>query len=125
MSYTELLNSFSLIIGLGVSFIGLLAISAPRFMSKNFGIPLDDKKALSYIVSLGIRDIFIGLTVFYLFFEKAWMTIAFVHFFISIVALSDFIVVMKHGDKNSYITHLTGLVISLLYGVLMYKSHCG
>ena len=122
MSYIEILNNFSLLIGFGVITIGFLAILKPKFMSKNFGIPIEGK-ALSYISSLGIRDIFIGLILFYMFYIKAWLAIAFINLCICLVALTDFIVVIKHGNKKNSFTHLAGLIVSLIYAILMYTSH--
>lgn len=58
------------IVGLVTLLIGILAVIKPEQMSKKFGISVSGS-ALPYVVSTGIRDVFIGLAVLILFYKEA------------------------------------------------------
>ena len=57
---------FSVIFSLVSIIIGVLAILKPNKMSKGFGIALDSDKT-GYVISLGARDIFMGLVLLYFY----------------------------------------------------------
>jgi hypothetical protein len=116
------LQHFSILIGLSATLIGLLAMLKPKFMSEGFGIKVEGD-ALSYVVALGVRDIFIGLSVLALYVYKLWFMIGILSLLISLVALTDFLVVFKFGVKKTSILHLLGFFASLVYGVTMILSH--
>lgn len=104
------------IIGLATLTIGILAVFWPEPMSKKFGISVKGA-ALPYVISTGVRDIFIGLTILILFYLNSWIAMGWIHLFIGIVAISDFLVVLKFGDKKTSIVHLSGAVIVIVYGI--------
>jgi len=106
---------FSLVVGFFALFIGIAAATRPKEMSKNFGIPVSGE-ALPYVVSTGIRDVFIGLIVLILFYFQTWTVLGVSYLCISIVAISDFLVVRKYGDKKVSLIHLGGAIVSVLYG---------
>ncbi len=103
-------------IGLTTIFIGLGAILKPEPMSKNFGIKASGT-ATAYVRSVGIRDIFMGLTVLILYFNQLWLQMALIQFCIGLVALSDFMVVRSCGDQKASLTHFAGAVAVVGYGV--------
>ncbi|MES2801246.1 MAG: DUF4267 domain-containing protein [Bdellovibrionota bacterium] len=116
MELTNLLFYFAPIIGLGTLVIGILAVLRPQPMSKKFGIAATHL-TLPYVVSTGIRDVFMGLTVLILFYNKNWTLLGLINFCISIVAVSDFLVVLKHGEKKTSFIHLFGAVLVTAYGI--------
>ena len=119
--YIHYIQYFSVLIGFGACFIGLLAIIKPEFMSSGFGIKVDGFAA-SYVVALGIRDLFIGLVVLLLYVNEAWSLIGYTSLLIAMVAFSDFIVVFKNGRKSASFVHLIGLLIALAYGFILLSS---
>lgn len=106
------------IIGLTTILIGIGAMLKPQQMSGNFGIA-STGSANPYIVSVGIRDIFMGLTVLILFFTNSWYELALVMFAIGLVAVSDFVVVRNHGDKKKSLVHLAGAFAVIVYGTCL------
>lgn len=120
-SYTQYIQYFSLLIGFGACSIGLLAIAKPQFMSEGFGIKVSGA-ATSYVVALGIRDLFIGLTVLLLYSYQAWVLIGYTSLMIAMVAFSDFLVVFKNGKKSASFVHLLGLMVALAYGLVLLTS---
>lgn len=106
---------FPLLIGFATLLIGIAAIAMPEKMSKQFGIAVNGI-ALPYVRSLGIRDIFMGLIVLILFHQQAWIALGATHLCLGLVAISDFLVVMKHGNKKVSLTHLAGAVMVIAYG---------
>lgn len=110
-----IVHYFSVIIGLCTFLIGVLAVSKPKYMSEKFGI-VANESTLPYVVSTGIRDVFIGLIVLILFYYQAWKILGASNLCIGIVAISDFLVVRKYGDKKTSLIHLIGAVVVITYG---------
>ena len=103
-------------IGLATTVIGICAVIRPQKMAIKFGISASES-ALPYVISTGIRDVFIGLTVLILFYQKEWEALGAINLCISIVAISDFKVVQKNGNKKASYTHLGGAIAVILYGL--------
>lgn len=103
------------LIGLGALVIGICATVRPLQMATKFGVSATES-AKPYVMSTGIRDVFIGLTVLILFYRQEWVALGLIQFCISIVAISDFNVVRKYGDPKTSYVHLAGAVIVVLYG---------
>ena len=115
MSLPTIGHYFPLIVGFFTLLIGIVATAKPEEMSKKFGIAVYGV-ALPYVMSTGIRDVFIGLIVLILFYLREWRALGAGHLCIGIVAISDFLVVRKYGDKKTSMTHLGGAVIVIAYG---------
>lgn len=109
------------LIGLATLGIGLLAVAKPQKMSINYGIYANDK-ALPYVVATGIRDVFMGLMIVALFFLKEWRAIAIAQFLLAIVAIVDFSIVIKSGEKLKALVHLTGALAVFFYGIWILLS---
>ncbi len=90
-------------------------------MSKNFGIPAP-QSASPFVISMGIRDVFIGLVFLALYFCEDWKALAYVSLSVGIVALSDFIVVQKYGNKKVSWVHLFGAVVVIGYAGLLFNA---
>ena len=116
MNIEKLIYYFAPIIGIGTLIIGILAIIRPEAMSKKFGIAVNGS-ALPYVISTGVRDIFIGLTVLILFYRREWFILGFINICIGVVATSDFLVVRKHGNLKTSLAHLFGAVFVITFGV--------
>lgn len=112
---TTIGHYFPLAIGFITLLIGVLAAANPKAMSKNFGIAATGV-ALPYVVSTGIRDVFIGLIVLILFYLQAWVALGACHLCIGLVAISDFLVVRKYGNKKASLIHISGAVVVIAYG---------
>jgi hypothetical protein len=104
------------VIGMTTIIIGTGAILKPEPMSKNFGITASGTAA-PFVQSVGIRDIFMGLTVLILYFNQLWFPMALIQFCIGLVALSDFAVVKNNGDQKASMIHLAGAMAVIGYGV--------
>ena len=113
---------FNLAVGLVALVIGFGAIIQPQAMSHKFGIPAD-AKALAYVVSLGIRDVFMGLTLLILFFRAEWLSLGLVHICLGAVAVSDFLVVYRNGIRKVSWVHLAGAMVSFSYAAWMLSSY--
>lgn len=109
------------VIGFFTFLIGVAAVVNPQKMSKVFGISVSGS-ALPYVMSTGIRDVFIGLSLIILFFFQHWSALGATIACIGIVAVSDFLVVKKHGDKKTSYTHLLGAILIVGYGAWMFLA---
>ncbi len=122
MNILKLVHFIGPIIGFFALVIGIFAVLRPKPMSKNFGIAAGDS-ALPFVVSTGVRDVFIGLIVLILFFMENWQALGAANLCIGIVAICDFFVVRKHGDKKVSLVHLGGAVAVIGYGALLVILH--
>ena len=110
------LTHLSLIVGLVALGIGFLAMLFPNFMAEGFGLK-KDPSSTSYIVSLGARDVFIGLVVLALYFYDEWILMTVITVGIAFVALVDFLVVFSKGDRSKSIPHVLGFFATTLYSI--------
>lgn len=115
MNLPSLTHYFPLVIGFFTLLIGILAVAQPEKMSKNFGIQARGI-TLPYVISTGIRDVFIGFIVLILFYLQSWNALGVVHLCIGVVAVSDFLVVSKYGDRRTSFVHLSAAIVVVVYG---------
>ena len=73
--------------------IGVAGLVAPRVASSQYGIVLDDPRALGLIRALGVRDVAIGVLLALLVREQAREALAWAMFALAAVALIDLAVV--------------------------------
>lgn len=118
MTLFGILLYFPLLSGVVACLIGLGAILKPELMSKNFGIKAVGA-AKHFVVATGVRDVFMGLTVLILFYFQSWMFVGLIHILISLVALSDFLLVYRHGDRKAALTHMAGALGAGAFGLWM------
>ena len=116
MNFAELSLYMAPVVGITAVIIGVGAVLKPHQMAENFGISASGS-ASSYVVSLGIRDVFVGLTVLILYFNQAWRELGLIQFCIGLVAISDFLVVLKKGNKIISLIHLAGAFVVTAYGM--------
>lgn len=115
MSLTNIVFYIGPIIGLATLIIGIFAVLKPEPMSKKFGIKVSGE-ALPYVISTGIRDVFMGLAVLILFFRQEFYSLGWIMLCIGVVAVSDFLVVRKNGDRKTSLVHLFGAIAVFVYG---------
>lgn len=116
MTVVDLAHYIAPLIGLATFVIGIFAVIRPLPMSVKFGISAN-KATLPYVISTGIRDVFIGLTVLILFYLQDWKALGVINLCIGIVAISDFTVVFKFGDRKTSYVHLGGAISVVIYGI--------
>ncbi len=122
MNSSNIFLYFNIPVALVALAIGLGAILKPQPMSLKIGIAAD-KAALPYVMSLGVRDVFMGLSILILFWLSEWFALGFIHLFLGLVAVCDFFVVFKYGVKKASYVHFLGAVFSFAYGAwLIYFS---
>ena len=115
MDLTEVAYYIAPLMGLVTFIIGVCAFARPQAMALKFGIPASGL-ALPYVVSTGIRDVFMGLSILILYFLSDWQALGAIILCIAVVALSDFLMVRKHGDRKTSYVHLAGAVAVTIYG---------
>jgi hypothetical protein len=103
------------IIGIVSLLIGIAAAAKPEAMSAKFGIAAKGA-TWPYVVSTGMRDVFMGLTVLILFYLQQWQAQGAIQLCLGVVALSDFWVVSKYGDRRTSFVHLFSAVFVIVYG---------
>lgn len=103
------------VMGVVAIIIGTTACLFPSVMSKNFGIGVNGA-AEGYVVALGIRDIFIGMTVLTLYSFELLPVLGYLTLGIGMVAVSDCLTVFLRGDKKKAVVHIGGAVFAFPYG---------
>jgi uncharacterized membrane protein HdeD (DUF308 family) len=77
------------------------------------------------VISTGIRDVFMGIAVLVLFYFQAWMPLGLIHLALGLVAISDFAVVRRYGDRKTSWVHLIGAVVVVLFGIWLVAQSSG
>jgi hypothetical protein len=116
MSTGNLLHTIAALSGLVALIIGTGALLMPEAMSRKFGITARGP-ALPYVMATGTRDVFMGLTILLLYFYEQWRLLGVVLCFVGIVAVADFLVVFKNGDKKTSAVHFLSAVFAVATGV--------
>lgn len=101
--------------------IGIAAMLRPKDMSKKFGIPAAGE-ALPYLVSVGIRDIFMGLALFLSWRKEDWLSLGYLVCGVGLVAVFDFVTVFQKGDRRVSLVHIAGALIAFGYGAWLLLS---
>ena len=118
MNITLIIEYIAPLSGIILALLGLSAMIKPKVMSKQFGIPIEGK-SLSYVISTGVRDVFMGLNILILYHQKLWIVLGYVNICLSLVAISDFVVVLKSGNKKASLIHGFGAVAVIFYGLIL------
>ena len=118
MNFSTVLHYFALVFGAFTLIIGVLAALKPEGMSKNFGIAASGQ-CLPYVITTGIRDVFMSLVIFVLFFTEHWEALGMTCLCLGVVAISDFFIVRKYGNKKASLIHLGGAIGVVGYGVAL------
>ena len=106
------------VMGAVAIFIGVLACISPSFMSKAFGIQASDA-AEGYVIALGMRDIYIGVTILTLYSFSLFQLLGYLTLGIGVVAITDFLTVFFYGNKKVSVTHLGGAIFAFPYGAFL------
>jgi hypothetical protein len=81
--------------------IGAVALLAPRRASQQFGIVLDDPRALAFIRALGVRDLAIGILLLLLAAAGRRELLAWAMAASALIAFVDFAVVSAAGARGA------------------------
>ena len=96
--------------------IGLAAIVAPRRASAQYGIVVEDPRALAFVRAMGARDVVIGGLLGMAAVEQARLTLACGMGLAALIALTDLVVV--RADRQAASTHANTPVMLHAGGVL-------
>jgi hypothetical protein len=75
--------------------LGAGALVAPRALSRNFGLPVDDAAGAAYVGSLGARDAVLGLLVLTFWYTENRAALEATVGFSAIAGASDFVLVSR------------------------------
>lgn len=89
------------LVALGLIGIGVAALIAPHASSRQYGIVLDDSRALAFIRALGVRDLVIGVLLLLLASSGRHELLAWGMAASAAIALLDFVVVSAAGARAS------------------------
>ena len=79
--------------------VGLGALVVPRIAASQYGIVIDDPRALALFRAMGVRDVVIAVLIALLAVERAREAVAWGMFATAVVAVIDLAVVM--GDRRT------------------------
>src|SRR5262245_47051800 len=115
----------SILVPLALVALGAGALVAPRTASAQFGIVLDDPRALAFIRAMGVRDLALGILLALLALQRARDALAWGMFAVRLVALADFAVVTADHrpgaggvDRSRYL-HAVGAIGLLVAGAVL------
>lgn len=104
----------TLLIGLGIIFIGARFIVSPNAGAAGYGIPITSNNDLPFGRIKGIRDIFSGAVLLPLLILRMRMATAWVFSFAIIVPATDFLIVLS-TNGSADISHLLIHGITVIY----------
>jgi len=110
------------LVALGLFGIGIGALVAPRASSAQYGIVLDDARALAFIRAMGARDLVIGLLLLLLLLAcgERRELLAFGMAASAVIALVDFVVVSAAGGRiASRVLHAGGAIGLVVAGLVI------
>ena len=121
----------SVLVPFGLVTVGVAALVAPRTASSQFGIVMDDPRALGFVRAMGIRDVAIGILLALLAVERARDALVWAMFAVTLVALVDLAVVTvdrraaaatgaatRGFDRSRYL-HAAGAIGLLVTGAVL------
>lgn len=85
----------------GLVAIGVGALVAPRMASVQYGIVLDDPRALAFIRAMGVRDVMIGVVLALLAAAGASVALGWAMSSAALVAAVDYLVVSTDAPATS------------------------
>ena len=116
MMTAELLMWLAPAIAFGAAVIGLAAVGMPRLAARGFGIETQGS-GLSYVRITGARDVFIGVTVFTLWWSGESVSLGIISLGLAAVATVDFVNVRRANHSRLAYIHLCGMIGLLIYGL--------
>lgn len=120
MDFVEwILMSGAPLMAAGACFIGVIACARPVWMSRQYGIAADWPNA-GFVVALGVRDLFMGAAMFFAWWHQSWVTVAVFSTLLAGVAVVDFAIVLKLGEKKASLVHLMGALACTVYAVAVF-----
>ena len=123
--------TLSALMAFGLVAVGVAALVAPRVSSSQYGIVMDDPRALAFIRAMGVRDVVIGILLALLALERGREALAWAMFAVALVALVDLAVVTvdrraavatgtsARGFDRSRLLHAAGAIGLLAAGAVL------
>jgi Domain of unknown function (DUF4267) len=114
--------AFTGLVVLGLLGIGVGALVAPRASARQYGIVLDDARALAFIRAMGARDLVIGVLLVLLASTERRELLACGMVAAATIAVVDFVVVSVHQPPPralSRLLHAGGAIGLLAVGVIL------
>ncbi len=118
MNWQHAITWLAPIMGFVTILIGVFAIVSPQKASKTFGLEAQ-APALPWVIATGARDIFIGLIVLILWWSEMYHLLGLATLSIAVVAITDFTVTRKSGNRRESYIHLVGAIAVIVYGTLL------
>lgn len=121
-----------LLVGLVVSGllgIGTLAVVAPRSSAAQYGIVVDDPRALAFIRAMGMRDVVIGLLLGLLAASRSRALVAWGLYAATLIAILDFVVVTMDGRPvvergvPARVLHAAGAIGLAIAGAVVHAGY--
>ncbi len=121
----------STIVALGLMAVGATALVAPRASSTQYGVAVDDPRALGFIRAMGIRDIVIGVLLGLLIEMRARDALAWAMFTAAMIAVVDLAVVATDRRPGAVpggnpgrslvpcVLHATGALLLVATGIVL------
>jgi len=98
--------------------IGVLALAAPRPSARQYGIAVDDSRALAFIRAMGVRDLVIGVLLLLLASAGRRELLAWGMVASAAIAVVDFAVVSAAGARTgARVLHAGGAIGLLVAGL--------
>jgi Domain of unknown function (DUF4267) len=108
------------LVALGLIGIGALALVAPRTSSRQYGIVLDDPRALAFIRAMGVRDLVIAALLLLLASAGRRELLAWGMVASAAIAGVDFAVVSAAGARTAArVLHAVGAIGLLVAGIVI------
>jgi hypothetical protein len=116
MTTTTIAYTLAGLIGVGIIFIGVRFIVAPRVAAAGYGVPAEpgQPSAGAYLTVKGVRDIASGLIVFVLMAAGATHLLGWVILAATIIPLADAIIVLGNGGSKSIAWGVHGLTAAVM-----------
>ena len=115
----------TLLLALGIIFIGIRFILQPQVGATGYGIPFDSAPDAAYGIVKGIRDIFSGIVLIPLLLLKMRKATAWVFATAVIVPLSDFLVILFYNgpaDTEHLLIHGLTALVMIVNSTLLFHS---
>ena len=123
----SLLFWLSLVVAIGIIFIGARFLIVPLAGADGFGVPLIGGQCVAFAYAKGVRDIFAGLVLFPFLFTGRRRAVAWIMLFATIIPVVDGLIVLRFSGFQPRFLSIhwgTALLIALLAFFLFRNRGC-
>ena len=123
---TYIAYALSVLIGLGIIFVGTRFLLAPSTAAAGYGVPVEQETARTgaYLAAKGVRDIASGFFIFILIAFQAPHILGWIIVAATIIPIVDAVIVLTHnGSKaTAYGVHGATAAVMLVTAGLLFTS---